>query len=142
MSELTTDRAMFTEAYAVLPKRTMTDIVTSYLPFWDDTRLWVLARPLSGFAETFSQYLVEVFPVAHIFRPGHALLVKLMAPPAVDSQYSYAPSPQSLPVTLNTLFFGPAALSRITLPVVDPPSTVDANGPACGDYNSVRCETE
>ncbi len=59
-SELTTDRAMFTEAYAVLPKRTMTDIVTSYLPFWDDTRLWVLARPLSGFAETFSQYVVEV----------------------------------------------------------------------------------
>jgi (S)-ureidoglycine aminohydrolase len=59
-SELTTDRAMFTEAYAVLPKRTMTDIVTSYLPFWDQTRLWVIARPLSGFAETFSQYIVEV----------------------------------------------------------------------------------
>ena len=59
-SELTTDRAVFTEAYAVLPKRTMTDIVTSYLPFWDATRLWVIARPLSGFAETFSQYIVEV----------------------------------------------------------------------------------
>jgi (S)-ureidoglycine aminohydrolase len=59
-SELTTDRAMFTEAYAVLPKRTMTDIVTSFLPFWDATRLWVIARPLSGFAETFSQYIVEV----------------------------------------------------------------------------------
>ena len=58
--ELTTDRAMFTEAYAVLPKRTMTDIVTSFLPFWDNTRLWVIARPLSGFAETFSQYIVEV----------------------------------------------------------------------------------
>ena len=59
-TELTTDRAMFTEAYAVLPKRTMTDIVTSNLPFWDATRLWVIARPLSGFAETFSQYIVEV----------------------------------------------------------------------------------
>ena len=53
-TQLTTDRAVFTEAYAVLPKGTMTDIVTSRLPFWDDTRLWVLARPLSGFAETFS----------------------------------------------------------------------------------------
>jgi (S)-ureidoglycine aminohydrolase len=59
-TELTTDRAIFTEAYAVLPKRTMTDIVTSFLPFWDNTRLWVIARPLSGFAETFSQYIVEV----------------------------------------------------------------------------------
>jgi (S)-ureidoglycine aminohydrolase len=59
-SELTTDRAVFTEAYAVLPRRTMTDIVTSYLPCWEHTRLWVIARPLSGFAETFSQYIVEV----------------------------------------------------------------------------------
>ena len=38
----------------------MTDIVTSRLPHWDDTRLWVIARPLSGFAETFSWYVVEV----------------------------------------------------------------------------------
>ncbi|MFD7153625.1 bifunctional allantoicase/(S)-ureidoglycine aminohydrolase [Kribbella sp. NPDC059898] len=61
-TQLTTDRAVFTEAYAVLPRGTMTDIVTSRLPFWDDTRLWVIARPLSGFAETFSQYIVEVAP--------------------------------------------------------------------------------
>jgi (S)-ureidoglycine aminohydrolase len=61
-SELLTDRAMFTEAYAVIPRGTMRDIVTSFLPFWTETRLWVLARPLSGFAETFSQYIVEVGP--------------------------------------------------------------------------------
>jgi (S)-ureidoglycine aminohydrolase len=59
-TQLTTDRARFTEAYAVLPRGTMTDIVTSNLPFWERTRLWVIARPLSGFAETFSQYVVEV----------------------------------------------------------------------------------
>ena len=61
-TDLTTDRAVFTEAYAVLPRGTMRDIVTSRLLFWDDTRLWVIARPLSGFAETFSQYIVEVAP--------------------------------------------------------------------------------
>jgi (S)-ureidoglycine aminohydrolase len=60
--QLLTDRAMFTTAYAVIPKGTMRDIVTSYLPFWTGTRLWVLSRPLSGFAETFSQYIVEVQP--------------------------------------------------------------------------------
>lgn len=60
--QLLTDRAVFTEAYAVIPRGTMRDIVTSYLPFWDKTRLWVLSRPLSGFAETFSQYLMEVGP--------------------------------------------------------------------------------
>ena len=61
-SQLLTDRAVFTEAYAVIPKGTMSDITASRLPGWDDTRLWVLARPLSGFAETFSQYIVEVGP--------------------------------------------------------------------------------
>jgi (S)-ureidoglycine aminohydrolase len=68
-SELLTDRAMFTEAYAVIPRGVMRDIVTSFLPFWDQTRLWVIARPLSGFAETFSQYIVEVQPGGGSDRP-------------------------------------------------------------------------
>lgn len=59
---LTTDRARFTEAYAVIPARTLSDITASFLPGWDGMRMWVLARPLSGFAETFSQYVVEVQP--------------------------------------------------------------------------------
>jgi (S)-ureidoglycine aminohydrolase len=68
---LTTDRAVFTEAYAVLPRGTMRDIVTSNLPHWDGTRLWVIARPLSGFAETFSQYIVEVSAGGGSDRPEH-----------------------------------------------------------------------
>lgn len=68
-TELTTNRAVFTEAYAVLPRGTMRDIVTSLLPFWTNTRLWVIARPLSGFAETFSQYIVEVSPEGGSDRP-------------------------------------------------------------------------
>ena len=54
--------AIFTDAYAVLPAVTQRDIVTSYLPGWQGMRMWVLARPLSGFAETFSQYAVELAP--------------------------------------------------------------------------------
>jgi len=60
--QLLTDRAVFKDAYAVIPKGCMRDIVTSALPFWDKTRAWVIARPLSGFAETFSQYIMEVAP--------------------------------------------------------------------------------
>ena len=67
--QLLTDRAMFTDAYAVIPKGTMRDIVTSFLPFWDNTRAWVLSRPLSGFAETFSQYIMEVSPGGGSDRP-------------------------------------------------------------------------
>jgi (S)-ureidoglycine aminohydrolase len=61
-TDLLTGRAVFTEAYAVIPKGVMRDIVTSALPFWDKTRVWVIARPLSGFAESFAQYIVEVAP--------------------------------------------------------------------------------
>ena len=68
-TDLLTGRAVFTEAYAVIPKATMRDIVTSLLPFWDKTRAWVIARPLSGFAETFSQYIMEVLPGGGSERP-------------------------------------------------------------------------
>ncbi len=61
-SSLTTGRAIFTNSYALIPKGVMSDIVTSFLPHWDKACAWVLARPLSGFAETFSQYLMEIAP--------------------------------------------------------------------------------
>ena len=59
-TQLLSDRAVFTNAYAFIPKGTLSDITTSHLPFWDATRLWILARPLTGFAETFSHYIMEV----------------------------------------------------------------------------------
>src|SRR6218665_3190565 len=59
---LHTQRAVFTEAYALIPRGVMRDIVTSYLPHWTDTRAWIIARPLSGFAETFAQYVMEGLP--------------------------------------------------------------------------------
>jgi (S)-ureidoglycine aminohydrolase len=61
-NSLMTGRAVFTGTYALIPKGVMSDIVTSNLPFWKHTRAWIIARPLSGFAETFSQYILEVAP--------------------------------------------------------------------------------
>jgi (S)-ureidoglycine aminohydrolase len=66
---LHTGRAVFTEAYAVIPQAVLRDIVTSALPHWNDTRAWIIARPLTGFAETFSQYVVEVAPGGGSDRP-------------------------------------------------------------------------
>ena len=61
--------AVFTTAYAVIPASVQRDIVASYLPGWREARFWVLARPLSGFAETFSQYIAEVQPGGGSDRP-------------------------------------------------------------------------
>jgi (S)-ureidoglycine aminohydrolase len=68
-NELLTGRAVFTESYAFIPRGVMTDIVTSGLPFWDRTRAWIIARPMTGFAETFSQYIMEVEPGGGSLRP-------------------------------------------------------------------------
>ncbi len=61
-TQLMTGRAVFTDAYCVIPKGCFSDIVTSALPGWTDTKLWVIARPMTGFSETFSQYVMEVAP--------------------------------------------------------------------------------
>ncbi len=67
--ELLSSRAIFTNAYAVIPRRVMTDIVVSFFPGWTYTRGWVLARPLTGFAETFAQIIMEVSPGGGSDRP-------------------------------------------------------------------------
>ena len=68
-TQLLSDRAVFTEAYAIIPKGVLRDIVASYLPFWEKTRLWVLSRPMTGFSETFSQYIMEIAPGGGSERP-------------------------------------------------------------------------
>jgi predicted acyl esterase len=60
------------------------------------------------------QYLIDVFPVGHVFLPGHELVVKVHAPPADDNDYNY--NQKTLPGQ-NTLNFGPGK-TRLTLPVV------------------------
>ncbi len=59
-TDLLTGRAVFKTAYAVIPKGVMRDIVTSQFPGFSSTRAWILARPMTGFAETFAQYIVEI----------------------------------------------------------------------------------
>lgn len=66
---LMSGRAVFTEAYAVIPRGVMRDIVTSALPFWTGARFWVLARPMTGFSETFSHYIGEVIPGGGSYQP-------------------------------------------------------------------------
>lgn len=68
-SQLLTGRAVFTEAYAVIPSGVFSDIVTSRLPHWTGTRLWIIARPMSGFAETFTHYIMDVAPGGGSYSP-------------------------------------------------------------------------
>jgi hypothetical protein len=84
-----------------------------------------------------TEYLVEVFPVAHVFRPGHRLQLKVTAPPLVDGFYAYAP--KALPVSLNTIHFGGVNSSRVTLPVVSLAGVRLGRALGCGEIWQVRC---
>ncbi|MCO5733101.1 bifunctional allantoicase/(S)-ureidoglycine aminohydrolase [Rhizobium sp. SSA_523] len=68
-TELLSSKAVFTTAYAVIPRTVMSDIVTSLLPHWSRTRAWIIARPMTGFSETFAQYIMEVEPGGGSDRP-------------------------------------------------------------------------
>jgi (S)-ureidoglycine aminohydrolase len=68
-TDVLTDRAVVTEAYTVIPKGVLRDIVTSNLPGFTHTRCWILARPIAGFSSTFAQLIVEIGPGGGAERP-------------------------------------------------------------------------
>lgn len=86
-------------------------------------------------------YRLEVWPTAHVFRPGHRLEVIVTAPPAIDSNYSFA-TQFNQPASVNTLIYNdPKHPSSITLPLIPVGDIreLGPRGPGCGDYWQVRC---
>jgi uncharacterized protein len=82
------------------------------------------------------EYLVEMWPLGHVFRAGHRIVIKVHAPPFVDSYYVYAP--RSAPA-VNTVLHGARYPSHVMLPMV--PLTGVTLGPVvpCGRLEAVRC---
>lgn len=113
----------------------------------DPTRRGFMYRPYRHHAEPEPvppnepiDYRIEVWPTAHVFRPGHRLVVIVTAPPAVDSNYSFA-TQTNQPASVNTLHYDPSHPSSITVPVLPAKSIagLGSTGPGCGDYWQVRC---
>ena len=57
---LLSGRAALTASYCLVPRASLSDITASALPGWRGMRMWVLARPMTGLAETFSHYLLDL----------------------------------------------------------------------------------
>jgi len=81
-------------------------------------------------------YRIEVFPVGHVFRPGHRLVVQIYTPPGADEYYAYA-SAQAPAV--NTILDDPKHPSSILLPFLPALPPVGRKPPACGAQVGVRC---
>ena len=82
------------------------------------------------------EYLIEVFPVSHVFRPGHRLVVKIHTPPAVDSYYAYVPR---RPAGINSIYHDTERPSRLMLPFVPLDDVQLGPERPCGSQDSVRC---
>ncbi len=83
-----------------------------------------------------NEYLIEVFPLTWIFRPGHKLVVKIHTPPAVDSFYVYVP--KRLP-GINTILHDADHPSRLTLPLVPVKASNLGPEPGTCSLDAVRC---
>jgi uncharacterized protein len=86
---------------------------------WKDGRIYRPYRPHEDRAlvtpGAMVDYLIDIFPVGHVFLPGHELVVKVHAPPLDDNDYAYVQ--KTLP-GVNTLHFGPDEPSRLMLPLI------------------------
>jgi hypothetical protein len=86
-----------------------------------------------------NRYEVEVFPLGHVWRAGHRLVLQLHAPPANDpiSTYAYEPTTPSV-VTIHQDAEHPTSILLPVMPVL--PSYREVT-PACGAVNGEICVT-
>lgn len=83
-----------------------------------------------------NEYLIRIFEVGHVFRPGHRLEIKIYTPPAREQLWSYEPSNFA---GLNKIHHDVDAPSSILLPFVPVPASLRADAPNCGSLINVRC---
>jgi predicted acyl esterase len=111
--------------------RACTDLDHLYRPF----RPHVNPRDIVPGQAT--RYRLEIFPVGHVLRAGHQLLVKVHAPSLDDNDWAYI---TKAPPALNTLHHSAEYASSIRLPVIPLSEVSDLGGPTgtCADA-SMRC---
>ncbi len=74
------------------------------------------------------KFRIEIFPLGHVFRPGHKILIQIHTPPAVDGLWGYSPTHhQPAPVTI---YHDAAHPSMLQLPVVTPDAPISNAAPA------------
>ncbi|MGH7818208.1 MAG: CocE/NonD family hydrolase C-terminal non-catalytic domain-containing protein [Candidatus Binatia bacterium] len=85
------------------------------------------------------KFEIEIFPVGHLFRAGHKLVIQIHAPPPQDPLSIYV-WVSGQPPAINTVFHDAEHRSSLLLPVMPvlPPL---GTAPACGEMIGVPCFT-
>ena len=104
------------------------DIVRPYHPHTD---------PQQVPPNTPLRYDIEVFPLAHIFYPGHQLQVRVHTPPLYDGLWGY--NPLRVP-SVNTILHDAEHASGLLVPIVPWEGPLPPE-PPCGGPDGYRCVT-
>jgi predicted acyl esterase len=83
-----------------------------------------------------NEYQIEVFPLGHVFRGGHRLVVRIYSPSAADELYIYG---SGQPPALNMILEDTDHPSNILLPFMPGLPPISPSAPACGAQAGVRC---
>lgn len=103
---------------------------TIYRPYHDFlTQQWLVPD------QTY-QVPVEIFPLGHVFYPGHQLVIQIHAPPFSDPLSTYAYEPGSLPA-INTIEPG----STLLLPLMPTLPPLWPTEPSCDQIAGYVCFT-
>jgi predicted acyl esterase len=83
---------------------------------------------------------LEIFPLGHVFYPGHELVIDLHAPPASDPLSTYAYEPHSAPA-VNTILDEPGERSTLLLPLLPTLPPLWPKEPSCSQIAGYICFT-
>lgn len=86
-----------------------------------------------------TEYQIEVFPVGHVFREGHSMVISIHAPPLADPLSIYA-WVSGLGPAVNTIHHGPGS-SSLLVPIMRERPAIDDTPPACGALIGNPCFT-
>jgi predicted acyl esterase len=79
---------------------------------------------------------IEIFPLGHVFRPGHRLLMQLYSPPPADEMYAYG---SAQPPAVNTILGDAAHRSSLLVALLPHTPPIGPTAPDCGTQTGVRC---
>lgn len=107
---------------------------TIYRPYHD-----FLTQDLSLPGQT-NELPIEIFPLGHVFYPGHALVIDVHAPPLNDPLSTYAYEPTQAPAE-NTIVMSVSDQSSLLLPFMPVLPPLWPTEPSCSDIAGYVCFT-
>jgi predicted acyl esterase len=105
-----------------------------YRPYHD----YLVRRPITPTQPY--QLPLEIFPLGHVFYPGHELILDIHAPPVNDPISTYAYEPLQAP-SVNTILQQPGMRSTILLPLMATLPPLWPTEPACAQISGYVCFT-